>query len=173
MGIKSKLGLALATTALGATLVGAGTFALFTSTTANAGNTFTSGTVAINDTTTGTLASQEINFNNLAPGDNGTLKMTVKNNGTLDVWAKIDTAASDATKTGNLFGGSTPIQLTYITDVVKLAPGTEYIFSVGYNFPLAADATYQGATGTYSIQVDAVQARNNTNSAQTGPVTWN
>jgi spore coat-associated protein N len=171
--IKTKLGMTLAATALGITLAGAGTYALFTSTTVNSGNTFTSGQVLINDSTTGTLSSQALDFGNLAPGDHGTVSMTVKNNGTLDAWVRINTVDSDASKTGGLFAGATPLQLIYAPDVINLAPGASHDFVVTYDFPLTADQTYQGAAGTFNVKVDAVQARNNTNADQTGPVAWN
>lgn len=173
MSIKAKIGMAAAATVLGAALVGGGTFALFTSSATNAGNTFTAGTVIITDTTGGPVASQAVNFSNLAPGDNGTVSMTVKNDGTLDEWVHINTAASGATSAGDLFGGATPLALTYDADVVKLAPGTSYTFDIGYEFPLAADNSYQGDSGTFSIVVDAVQARNNTNTTNDGPLSWN
>lgn len=169
--MKKKLGGAVLATALGATLIGGGTFALFTSSASNTGNTFTAGTVVVTDTSGGPIASKVVNFNNLAPGDNGSMTMTVQNNGTLDEWVKIDTAASNATKSvGGLFGGTTPLALSYAPDVVKLAPGETHDFTVGYNFPVAADNSYQKATGSFSVVVDAVQAKNNTTG--NGPTSW-
>lgn len=176
MSIKKKFGGAILATALGATLIGGGTFALFTSSTTNDGNTFTAGTVLVTDQSGGAIASQDVNFSNLAPGDTKTLNMTVKNDGNLDEWVKIDTAASDASRSGGLFGGVTPLTLTYSSDVVKLAPGETHLFTVAYNFPLAADNSYQAATGSFNVVVDAVQARNNTqydgNGNETGPTSW-
>ncbi|GIP40117.1 hypothetical protein J31TS4_33970 [Paenibacillus sp. J31TS4] len=170
MGIKKRLGLAMATTALGATLLAGGSFALFTSSATNEGNTFTSGTVIITDKTVGSLVSQDVNFNNLAPGDTKVLTMTVKNEGTLEEWVRIDSAATIASKTGALFAGATPVSLTLDPKVVKLAPGETTTFDVTYLFPLAADNTYQNATGSFKVIVNAVQARNNTTG--NGPTTW-
>lgn len=173
MSLKKKFGMALATTALGAALVAGGSFALFTSTATNAENTFSAGTVIVTDVTGGTLSSQEVNAANLAPGDSKTLVMTVKNEGTLDQWVKIDDTETNATVTGGLFGGATPMTLALDSDVVKLAPGATATFDVTYTLPLAADNTYQSATGSFDVVVDAVQARNNTNVGETGPNSWN
>jgi spore coat-associated protein N len=171
-GIKRKLALTMATTALGATLLAGGSYALFTSNTTNAGNTFTAGTVVVTDATTGTLVSQEVNFGNIAPGDTKKLTMTVKNGGTLDEWVKIDSDATNLSRIGGLFGGATPVALTLDTKAVKLAPNEIATFDVTYLFPAAADNSYQSATGTFNVVVDAVQARNNTNVGNTGPTSW-
>lgn len=174
MGIKKQIGLAMATTALGATLLAGGSFALFTSNTTNTGNTFTAGTVSLQSLTNGPVASQAVFFNSLAPGDNGDVKLKVKNNGNLAEWVHINTTASDASKsTGGLFGGANPLALTYESTAVLLQPGQEKEFNIHYNFPLAADNSYQGATGTFNVVVDGVQARNNTNAANNGPISWN
>jgi spore coat-associated protein N len=171
--VAKKMILAVATTALGAALVGGASFALFTSSTTNSGNTFTAGTVVVTDTTGHTLTSEDVLTGNLAPGDHNTFTMTVKNNGTLDEWVQVDAAKSAATNAGSIFGGATPLKLSYAPDVVKLAPGESHTFNVDYNFPLAADNSYQSATGSFNVVVDAVQARNNTNGAGTGPQSWN
>lgn len=176
VSIKKKFGGAIFTTVLGAALISGGTFALFNSTTTNLGNTFTAGTVVVTDITGGSLASQEVNFDNLAPGDSNTLTMKVKNDGTLDEWVKIDTAASDASKNGSIFEGTTPLTLTYSPDVIKLAPGETYDFSIDYEFPINADNSYQETTGKFNVVVAAVQARNNTeyngSNEEIGPITW-
>ena len=180
MGIKKKFGSAFLTAALGAALVSGGTLALFNATTTNEGNTFTVGTLVITDITNGELTSQEVNFGNLAPGDSKTLTMTVRNDGNLDEWVRVDTAASDASIEGSLFEGNTPLTLTYSPDVIKLAPGETHDFKIDYQFPLEADNTYEEASGSFKVVVDAVQARNNTEydtntsneEVEVGPITW-
>jgi spore coat-associated protein N len=173
MGLKTKLGMALATSAAGAAMIAGGTFAMFTSSATNSGNTFTAGTVVLNDVTSGTLVSQDVNFNNMAPGDNGTLTMTVKNNGTLSEWVKLDPTATAATEsTGGLFGGSNPLTITTDTSVVNLAPGATQTFTVAYSFPGTADNSYQSAKGSFNVVADAVQSRNNVNQAGNGPSSW-
>jgi spore coat-associated protein N len=170
--MKKKIALAMVSTSLGAALVGAGSFALFTAETANTNNNFTAGTLTLEDISGGPIASQAINFSNLAPGDNGTVTMTVKNNGTLDAWVRINQAASNATKRGDLFSGATPLQLGWDNDVVLVPAGGTTTFDVTYLFPLAADNSYQGDTGSFNVVVQAVQARNNTNASNTGPIAW-
>jgi predicted ribosomally synthesized peptide with SipW-like signal peptide len=93
--LKGKFGLALASTALGAALIGGGTFALFTSETSNEGNTFTAGTLEIQDVTGGSAFSLTQYFQNLAPGDSENGAIKIKNNGTLDAWVKISGVDTD------------------------------------------------------------------------------
>lgn len=175
MSLKKKLAMAIVTTTAGAAIMAAGSFALFTSSATNQGNTFTAGTVVLSDVTNGTLSSQEQNAANLAPGDSKTLTMTVKNDGSLDEWVQIDSAKTTASEstTGGLFQGATPMTLALDNGVYKLAPGATQTLTVTYTLPLGADDSYQKATGSFNVVVDAVQARNNTNDAGTGPNSWN
>jgi spore coat-associated protein N len=172
MGIKKQFAGVVLAAGVGVAAISGGTFALFTSTATNSGNTFTAGTLTIEDLSGGPVASQAVNFSNLAPGDNGTVTMTVKNSGNLDAWVKVDNAASVASQTGDLFGGTTPLAITYDADVVKVPAGGTTTFDVGYNFPLRADNSYQGDTGSFNVVVKAVQARNNTNAANTDALSW-
>lgn len=168
LGLKSKFGMALASTALGAALIGGGTFALFTSEATNAGNTFTAGTLTIADVTGGAAFATSVNLANLAPGDHDSKTLTIENTGSLDAWVKIDSV----TKTGDLFGGATPVDITYDQGAVLVPAHTSKAFNVGYSFPLEADNSYQGDTGSVTFNVKAVQARNNTNDAGTAPNAW-
>jgi predicted ribosomally synthesized peptide with SipW-like signal peptide len=169
----------LVSVALVAMLVSGATFALFNASTENTSNTFTAGTVTL-----GTPSSTVVDVANIAPGDNNTASpytYAVTYTGSLDAWLGLTTSTS-----GTIFGGATPLAITisdgvnnYLANaadkVVGAAPvasGVTKTFTVTYNMPLAADNSYQGATGTLSMQVKAVQARNNTNSAGTGPVSW-
>lgn len=170
--MKKKIAMAMASTALGAMLIGAGSFALFTSEAVNSGNNFAAGTLTLEDLSGGPIASQSIHFNNLAPGDNGTVTMTVRNAGSLDAWVRINQAASNSSKAGQLFAGATPLQLGWDADVVKVPAGGTTTFDVTYNFPLAADNSYQSKSGSFNVVVQAVQARNNTNAGNTGPIAW-
>ncbi|MGO4108687.1 TasA family protein [Paenibacillus sp. YAF4_2] len=85
MGIKAKLGLGMATAALGISLVGGGTFAYFTDTAVKTG-TFASGYIDLN---AGTATSENITFSKLAPGDHMTKSFTLKNDGTVDIASAI------------------------------------------------------------------------------------
>lgn len=177
-GLKTKLALTMATTALGATLLAGGSFALFTSSTTNAGNTFTAGKVSITDTTGGAAYASTLHFSNLAPGDAENATITVKNDGNLDEWVKIadittgpNTAAP--ANTPNIFGGGNPLALTFTegnATPVFIAAGATATLHVHYNFPSGADNSYQQAQGVATVNIQAVQARNNT--TNNGPTSW-
>ncbi len=79
MGIKHKLGLGIASAALGLSLVGGGTFAYF-SDTAEANSTFAAGTLDLNANPTELLS-----VNNLKPGDYMIRTFKLENNGSLDI----------------------------------------------------------------------------------------
>ncbi|WP_342433272.1 TasA family protein [Neobacillus sp. FSL H8-0543] len=162
MAKKSKLGMGIASSALALSLIAGGTYALFSANAVNAGNEFTAGTVKITDYTTGgNVASQMINFSNLAPGDTDTKKVTIKNEGTLDAWVRINDAATQATRSGELFNGATPLQISYSDEPVFVGVGQTVELDVKYSFPLHANDSYQSAKGSINVVVDAVQARNN------------
>jgi spore coat-associated protein N len=79
MGIKQKLGLGIASAALGLSLVGGGTFAYF-SDTAEANSTFAAGTLDLNANPT-----ELLNVSNLKPGDYMLRTFKLENNGSLDI----------------------------------------------------------------------------------------
>ncbi|SDI46633.1 TasA family protein [Natribacillus halophilus] len=81
--MKKRLLAAMGTMALAALLIGGGTFALFTDTAANEGNTFASGTLTIEDITNGG-GSAAIELDNLAPGDH--------TSGQIDTYAEVQAA---------------------------------------------------------------------------------
>ncbi|WP_047153174.1 CalY family protein [Aneurinibacillus tyrosinisolvens] len=83
MSIKSKIGMALATTALGAALIGGGTFAYF-SDSVQTNAAFAAGTLDLNAAPT-TI----IDVNNIKPGDWMNRSFDLKNDGSLDI-SKID-----------------------------------------------------------------------------------
>jgi spore coat-associated protein N len=160
MNIKKQLLGAAMATAIGAAAIGGGTYALFTDTAANTGNTFTAGTVVIDDVTNGSAFTATSFVGNMAPGDSESGTIKIKNNGSLDAFVKI----KDVTTSGALFGGTTPVIVDYDNDGVVMIPAnTESTFNVTYSFPLAAGNSYQGATGSVDFNVQAVQVRNNYN----------
>ena len=53
--------------------------------------------------------------------------------------------------------------------VGKVSDGASVAFEVLYEMPLAAGNEYQGKGGSVSLTIHAVQSRNNTNAAGTGP----
>jgi spore coat-associated protein N len=171
MSIKKKMGAALVSTALGAALIGGGTFALFTESVTNAGNTFTAGEVKITDTTGGNIFSTSTLVGNLAPGDSETKTVKVKNDGNLDVWVRIDQVNSKAT--GDLFTlDANHATVTYDSKVVKLEPQQEATFNVTVALPRDAGNSYEKTTGSLDVVVQSVQARNNTNADGNGPTSW-
>jgi spore coat-associated protein N len=178
-GIKGKLALTMATTALGATLLAGGSFALFTSTTTNAGNTFTAGKVTITDYTGHAAFASTLHFSNLAPGDAEDATITVKNEGNLAEWVKITDVSTGpnyaAVGAPNIFGGSYPLAITFTEDNSKpvlIEAGASATLHVHYNFPSGADNSYQQAQGLATVNIQAVQARNNTTTANDGPLSW-
>ncbi len=93
MGIKQKLGLGVASAALGLALVGGGTYAYF-SDSAEANATFAAGTLDLSaDPTT------IIDVDNIKPGDTMLRSFDLVNGGTLDI-ASID-LTTDYTVHGN------------------------------------------------------------------------
>ncbi|MBS4197224.1 TasA family protein [Lederbergia citri] len=94
MSIKKKLGLGLASAALGLSLVGGGTFAYFNDVEIT-NNTFAAGTLdlAVNPTTI-------IDVSNLKPGDSIPRTFNLENNGTLDISQVILT--TDYTVSGSM-----------------------------------------------------------------------
>lgn len=177
MSIKKKLGGAILTTALGATLIGGGTFALFHSTAENTGNTFTAGTLKISDVTGGAVFKDSVNIGNLVPGDKDQKTLTIQNDGNLDAWVKIDAVTTDAdnianNNIGDLFEGANKVQISYDTASVLIPANSTYTFNTKFEFPKVAGDEYQGKSGTATFNVKAVQARNNTNNANNGPISW-
>ncbi|WP_010531347.1 TasA family protein [Lentibacillus jeotgali] len=79
MGIKKKLGMGIASAALGISLVSGGTFAYF-SDTAEADNTFAAGTLDLS-----VDPEVIINVDNLRPGDYEFRTFYLENNGSLDI----------------------------------------------------------------------------------------
>lgn len=169
MSIKRKLGMAFATTALGALLVAGGSFALFTDTATNAENTFTAGTVSLEAGSS--VISPEQFISNLAPGDSGTIEVTVENTGSLDAWVRVN--EENSVLEGELFDGDHPLEIHFDeVGYVLLGSGESTSITVNYSFPLEAGNEYQGASGIFALSFDAVQARNNTNDDSTGPNSW-
>lgn len=165
MSLKKKMGAALATTALGAALIGGGTFALFTSSASNSGNTFAAGTVHISlNNPDGT---KYFNISNMAPGDSGSNTVTVTNDGTLDL--RYDIAES---LTGALASGDNPLQVTIkdkdgnvITPGAAnnrvLAAGASETLTVEYALPKDAGNEYQSQSASLGLTMNAEQTKNN------------
>lgn len=173
MSIKKKIGGALLGTALGAALIGGGTFAIFTDTATNTQNTFTAGTLDINvlneTAFSGTIA-------NLAPGDTGSQTFDVTNNGSLDL--RYDIAQSLSSGAGTLVlgdankdlnfsieystdGGTTYTAVTPGDNNIVMAAGATHKYKVTYTLPKAADNPYQAGSSNFKLTFSAEQTRNN------------
>jgi predicted ribosomally synthesized peptide with SipW-like signal peptide len=168
MSLKKKISGAVMATALGAALIGGGSYALFTAEAVNSGNTFTTGGVTIDDVNSTLTATQY--FDNLAPGDSEGWTVTIENKDTLDAWVRV--ADNGYTLSGDLFSGATPLTIAGNTQVVKIDAGQSKTFNFTYSFPEGAGNEYQGDTGELDIKFIAVQAKNNTNAAGNGPISW-
>lgn len=174
MSLKKKMGAALATTALGAALIGGGTFAIFTDSAQNANNTFAAGTVDINVTDTSSFTgAKHVNISNLAPGDEGSREFTVKNDGSLDLKYDVEKAL-----TGTLVKGNQTMDLAVTiekkgandtwtvvdpqgTNWIPLAAGATDTYRISYKLPLAADNTYESGSADLQYTFNAQQLRNN------------
>ncbi|MGG0314400.1 TasA family protein [Bacillus mycoides] len=118
MSFKKKLGVGVASAALGLSFIGGGTYAYFSDQVVT-NNTFTAGTLdlAMQPTTS-------LNLNQLKPGDKILKKFNLKNNGTLDIQdvvMKTDYKVNDALKNnqGDDFGKHIKVQFLWDWDPAK------------------------------------------------------
>jgi len=170
-----------------ASFMGLGGLSLFTATTDNDGNAFTSGSVDISTSP----ASAFLMMSNMAPGDSVTEPLTVNNDGTLDLRYAMTTDAVDGvppglaavltleirdegtdcpTFDGNiLYNSSLDLNLGYIGDPtpggdlgdreITVAAGSEVLC---FRVTLPSDATGpEGASTTVTFTFDAEQTKNN------------
>jgi spore coat-associated protein N len=152
--MKRKIAVSFLIMALVCALVGGATFALFTDSAANEGNTFSAGTVIIG----AGPQTFTVPVNNMAPGDtiNGTF--VVSNEGTLDAWFKVT-----ANTSGKLFTfDNNKATVTFSnTEWTAISSGANATVNFSVNLPFDADNNYQGASGDLSFTVDAEQQAHN------------
>jgi len=165
--------------------MGLGGLSLFTATTDNDGNAFTSGTVEISTSP----ASAFLTMSNMAPGDSVTAQLTVSNDGTLDLRYAMTTDAVDGVPPGlaaaltleireegtncTTFDGTEryngSLDLGYIGDPtpgadlgdreITVAAGSEVLC---FRVTLPSGATGpEGASTTATFTFDAEQTKNN------------
>lgn len=169
--IKKTMAMAMVTTALGATLIAGGSFAIFTSAAENTGNTFASGTLIINLDKEGE-SNKYFNVTNMAPGDSDIKPVIVTNKGTLEL--RYDLALAVGGDLGTVAEpGSKPLvieafadlagttALTNVNDRVLAANGGNETIYVKVTLPKEAGNEYQGKLGSASIKVNAEQTKNN------------
>ncbi|UII56513.1 CalY family protein [Cytobacillus spongiae] len=122
MSIKTKLGMGIASAALGLSLIGGGTFAYFNDT-AETTSKFTAGTLDLNASPT-TI----IDIGNLKPGDWMTRSFNLHNNGSLDiarVLLKTDyTVTGAGDNAGDDFGKHIRVNFLYNSDKETAPPGS-------------------------------------------------
>lgn len=177
LNIKKKVAMALATTAMGAMLIGAGTFAIFTSNATNQANSFKAGKVSIEANESAFVNN---NIQNLAPGDHDSKTITVSNDGTLELRYDIDEQFSggltqaDTTPSNSpdYQEGSTPLEVT-IKDATGavitpgnnnnrvLGAGESEILTVEYKLPKEAGNFYKEKTADLTFAFKAEQTKNN------------
>lgn len=155
--MKRKIAVSFLIMALVCALVGGATFALFTSTASNDGNTFGAGTVVVK---AGESDFTNVVIDNMAPGDTINGSFVVENAGTLDIWFKVIANAS-----GALFKGDTPAQVTIDSYIDALAAGASATINYSVYLPLGANNDYQDVDGALNFTVNAVQSANNSDKA--------
>lgn len=165
-------------------LVAGASFALFTSSTGNANNSFTSGTVTL-----GTPANTMVDVNPMVPGDGDTKTYSVQYTGSVGAWlGLIYTVSGDLTTcdgggrftvnvtdgNGNTYQSSGDPQVILGAQGAAAAAGqsTTKNFTIAYSLALGTGNDCQDKTAQINFQVIAVQAGNNTNNAGNGPITW-
>lgn len=156
MNMKNALISAMMVFTIGAATVASGTFALFTAEAKNTGNSIAAGTLSIATAAEPVFASTNVAYTNLAPGDSGLQTIEVQNTGSLDAWVRIKSITTE----GSLFAGATPLSLTN-NEVYQIPAEKKKTFTINYSFPKAADNSYQAASGTATINFEAVQVKNN------------
>lgn len=147
-------------------LIGAGTFALFTASASNTGNTFTAGDLGISLDQQDPNGEKYFTINNMAPGDTNSRNFIVTNTGSLEL--RYDIAE---TLTGDLAAGPDGLKIT-IKDAdgkvvtpgdnnIVLAPKASNVYTVTYELPKTAGNWYMDKTATLGITVNAEQTANN------------
>jgi len=152
VGLKTKLGMALVTSAAGAAMVAGGTFAIFTAQGSVGPVAFAAGTVTVNVSSPGVTPVVVAGANggtfaltNLAPGDQVSSTVSVKNSGSLDEYVKIDTDLKGSLFNNNGVTGSN-IDGTPGTNLVSIDASAGPTFATD-NWP-----------ARYKYKVDVYQA---------------
>lgn len=178
--MKKRLALSILFLAATTLLVGAVTYALFQGTASNLQNTYTIGTVSLE-----APVQTAFNITGLSPGcqvQAGSFQITYS--GTLEAWLGLDIVTA-----GDIFIGDTPC-LPAVTvlgpemkEPAEYGSGTDqaiaravtediFTFSIFCYMPWSAGEEYTGKSGTLTVLVKAVQANNNTNQNNSGPLAW-
>ncbi|MEH7380025.1 TasA family protein [Bacillus sp. JJ1533] len=87
MSVKKKIGFGIASLALGAALIGGGTYAYFNDVETSSGNTFATGTIELEPNA---ISTNKIDWSNKKPGDTFSYTFPLQNTGTLNANLFID-----------------------------------------------------------------------------------
>ncbi len=145
-----------------AVLVAGTTFALFTSSSSPSSQTFTAGTVKLDNPTS---ASCTTDVTNMEPGDSGTCDFSVDYDGSLPAY--IGAVLNSSDDTGLLSGltltiNGDPASATTPVLIGQTYSGTPpYTATLGYTLSPNADNSYQGTAVTLTVTFEAVQCSNN------------
>ncbi len=150
--------------------LGLGSYAWFTSQATSTDNTFTTGRLSVNNETAFNTAQVGlVNLGNLKPGDLERFTFDVKNTGTLEMKYRFKLTGI----TGGLTTGDHPLEISI--DNVNWAKISENYFEndsyvlaldgaashmLYVRMPQAAGNSYQRATGSFAIVVEATQTAN-------------
>lgn len=176
--IAKRLSLSLLAVAATAAVVSYGTFALFSASTTNANNTFTSGTVTL-----GAPVNDFTAVTNIAPGDSGAKHYSVQYTGSLDAWLGLDATLGGpltACDSGGRFTASISdgtssygMGMNQVIGSAPVHPGATVNLTINWALHHDAGNDCQNKSAQIGITVHAVQSRNNTNGGGTGPIDWN
>ncbi len=158
-------------------VVSAASLALFNAVSTDAVNTFTAGTVTLGEPSTSIG-----NVTDIAPGDSGSYTYEVEYTGSLEAWLSLTTWVYGDLKTCDN-GGHFTVDISDGTNTYSANGGNQLLgkfnqgetvtLTVNWGLDRAAGNDCQGDSAQIHLTVVAVQARNNTNNAGTGPDSWN
>jgi len=140
IGIAIALLLVLITVSVG--------YGLFSAVAKSKENRLQSGKVAVE------LSGEPVTLNNIQPGDRGEVFFEIKNTGTLPVVYTVNFETS-----GKLFEGNSAVVLFGFEGKYLDVGETQHI-PISWYFPEEAGDSYQGASGTFVVVVNAQQATN-------------
>ncbi|OZM56537.1 hypothetical protein CIB95_12255 [Lottiidibacillus patelloidae] len=166
--LKKKLGMAVFSAIFGASLIGAGTSAIYTSTATNEGNTFASGTLVVELDKDSMQGEYYFDIDNMAPGDSEEAVMTVSNTGSLDLRFDVSHMFTSGTLGDALDvtyyekdDNDNWVAVTGPIEIPATDPDSSVEIKVVVTLPLVTGDEYQGTSATMELKVDAVQTRNN------------
>ena len=108
-------------------------------------NTMQAGTVEV------LVTGDPVVLSGVAPGDKGIAEFQVENIGTLPVYYTVKWET-----TGALFEGVNPVELWSASEG-RLQPGQTNTIAVQWLFPEQSGNEYQGASGTFTLVINAQQ----------------